>query len=160
MALVLALVGLCFALVRADGDDSEGTGSAAVLLKAESEAEAAARAAGIHLTTYDYKTVTTDFDWAVTAGTAKFQDRYAEVSAPTKKYVTELKIHAVGSVDQAAATAQDADHVTVLLFIDQTLTSDSSSDRQLATPRVRMSMVRQGDSWLVDEVAVRNLVDQ
>lgn len=164
VALVLSLAGLCFALVNASGDgasvSSRGNSPADVLIKAEGDAEKAARAAAVHLTTYDYKSLATDFDWAVAAGTEKFQQRYAEVSAPTKKYVAELKVHAEGSVDQSAATAQDADHVTVLLFVDQTLTSASSTERQLATPRVRMSMVRQGGAWLVDDVTVRNLVEQ
>lgn len=157
--LVLSLIGLCVALVQvgADDSDAQGTGSAAALLQAQADAEKAARAAAVHLTTYDYKSLATDFDWVGTAGTEKFQQRYAEVSAPTKKYVAEFKVHAVGSVDQAAATAQDVDHVTVLLFVDQVLTSDANTDRQLSTPRVQMSMVRSGDAWLVDDVDVRNM---
>lgn len=161
--LVLALGGLGVALLD-DGDGASpaapGDASAATLLAAEAGAEKAAREAAVHLTTYDYRTLATDFDWVVTAGTPAFRDRFAEVSAPTRRYVTQLKVHAEGSVDEAAATAQDADHVTVLLFVDQTLTSDAGAERELATPRVRMSMVRSGDDWLVDDVAVRNLVGQ
>lgn len=158
VALVLALGGL--GLVLAENGDEAAVPSPMVegLLKAEADAEKAARAAAVHLTTYDYRTLSTDFDWVVTAGTPTFRERYAEVSAPTKRYVTEFKVHAVGSVEDAAATAQDLDHVTVLLFVDQTLTSDAGAERQLATPRVRMSMVRSGEHWLVDDVAVPKLV--
>ncbi|MCX6395945.1 MAG: hypothetical protein NTV23_05625 [Propionibacteriales bacterium] len=162
--VVVALsVGLGFALQADQEGGTRGTGtqgSAATLLAAQADAEKAARAAAINLTTYDYRTLDTDFDWVVVAGTEAFRARYAEVSAPTKRYVAEFKVRAEGSVDQAAATAQDADHVTVLLFVDQTLTTAAGSERQLANPRVRMQMVRSGGRWLVDDVAVRNLVAQ
>lgn len=161
LALTLALAGLVVVLVRDDAGPTRGSDATAeTLLAAEADAEKAARAAAISLTTYDYQTLDTDFDWVVTAGTPAFRDRYADVVTATRKVVTELKVHAVGSVDAAAATAQDADHVTVLLFVDQTLTSDAGAERRLATPRVRMSMVRSGSRWLVDDAAVRNLLEQ
>lgn len=157
IALILALVILAVSLDGGADDRSGTSATSEVLLQAEADAEKAARAAAIRLTTYDYTTLDTDFNWVVTAGTRNFQDQYAEVSAEIRKVALELKVQAEGSVDQAAATAQDADHVTVLLFVDQALTSDASTDRQLATPRVSMAMVREGDDWLVDSVSVRGL---
>lgn len=166
LALVAALGVLAFVLASDDGAADRvsavggATGDPATLLAAEVDAERAARDAAVHLTSYDYRSLDTDFDWVVTAGTEAFRARYAEVSEPTKKYVAEFRVRAEGSVEESAATAQDPDHVTVLLFVDQELTSDADDARRLATPRVRMSMVRSGTRWLVDDVAVLDLVDR
>jgi Mce-associated membrane protein len=155
VGLVICLAGLVHEL-STDGTSSQAD-HALVVSRAESGAEKAARVAAVHLTTYDYRSLDTAFSWVDDAGTAKFRKEYAKVSAPIKKVVAQLKVHAVGSVDDAAAEAKDADHATVLLFVDQTLTSGTSSERKLVTPRVTMTMVRTGGHWLVDEVAVRNL---
>lgn len=168
VGLLLALGGLVVVAVTAGDDGSSDdaassagrTGSAADLLDAEAAAEKAARAAAVRLTTYDYRSVATDFDWAVLAGTPSFRDKYAEVSAPIMKVVVELKVHAVGTVNQAAATATDPDHVTVLLFVDQVLTSEEDAEPKISTPRITMAMVRQDGRWLVDDVAIPDLVER
>jgi Mce-associated membrane protein len=158
VALVASLVGLGFALSDTGSAKSDAAATKALdLSRASAGAERAARAAAVHLTTYDYRTLATDFSWVQDAGTAKFRKEYAEISAPVKKVVAQLRVHAVGSVDDSAAKAKDADHATVLLFVDQTLTSATDSERKLVTPRITMTMVRVGGRWLVDEVALRNL---
>ncbi len=130
------------------------------LSDAAKQAEAAARKAVVSMTTYDYQTIPRDFAWVNDAGTAKFRKQYAEVSAPIKKLVAQLKARAVGSVVASAADVQDVDHVTVLVFVDQTLTNPGQSQPGLDQPRVTMSMVRQGGRWLVDEVKLNNLTGQ
>jgi Mce-associated membrane protein len=150
LALVAALVALGL-LWRAwdDRRDLDDAGRAA---------EKAARAAAVAMTSYDYRTVEDDFSWAITSGTAKFRAQYDEASAPVKELVVEVKAHAEGKVVDSAATVRDTRHVTVLLFVDQALTSESAqTKRELDQPRVVMEMVRQGSRWLVDEVELRNL---
>ncbi|MET3960194.1 Mce-associated membrane protein [Marmoricola sp. OAE513] len=155
VALGVALVG--WAEARSGDEGSSKADRALALAAAEKGATAAARKAAVNLTTYDFSSIDADFAWIDDSGTEKFKAEYAKVSAPIKKAVAELKVHAEGSVDEAAATAKDADHVTVLLFVDQTLLSGTSTERQLATPRITMTMVREDGRWLVDDVAVRNL---
>jgi Mce-associated membrane protein len=153
LALVAALVGLAL-LWRAwdHRRDLDDAGRAA---------EKAARAAAVAMTSYDHSTVDRDFGWVDTAGTARFREQYAEVSAPVKELVVRMKARAEGTVVESAARVRDTDHVTVLLFVDQTLTSASDeAGRELDQPRVTMQMVRQGGRWLVDEVELRNLSTQ
>jgi Mce-associated membrane protein len=159
LLLVAALITLVVLARHSEDDASVPDASAQVRLDAEHDADAAAKKAAVSLTTYDWATLDEDFSWAEDAGTAKFQDQYAEVSAPIRKLVLELKAHAEGSVVDSAARATDADHVTVLLFVDQTLTNQGSSERKLDQPRMTMSMVREGGRWLVDEVKLSNLTD-
>lgn len=160
--LLLSLVALLVVtlLWRTDQDDSGSSGSGA-LIAAGREAEAAARDAVVAMTTYDYRTIEDDFAWVEDAGTAKFRDQYAEVSAPIKELVVQLKAKAVGTVVASAPDVEDPDHVTVLLFVDQEIanpgTETTGPQRGLDQPRVTMEMVREDGEWLVDEVQLSTL---
>jgi Mce-associated membrane protein len=163
IALALALVVSLIALVVAVRHESSGGSSQAshalVLSEAAQGAEAAARTAVVALTTYDYATYGADYLRVERAGTAKFKKYYAQVSAPIRQLVVRLKAHAVGTVVASSATAKDADHVTVLMFVDQTLTNATNSDRKLDQPRVTVQMVLSGGRWLVDTVDLSNLTN-
>lgn len=161
VALVASLVGLGVALTRGGDDGGSPTSSSAAdealdLREAESAALDAARAAAVQLTSYDHATLEEDFAWVEDSGTQELQDQFSQISTPIRKAVTELEVHAEGTVQDAAARAEDVDHVTVLLFVDQTLTSAASSERRLVTPRVTLSMVRQDGRWLVDAVELND----
>jgi Mce-associated membrane protein len=127
------------------------------LRTAGDQAERAARSAVISMTSYDYRTLDKDFAWVDDAGTDRFRKHYAQVSAPVKKLVIQMKASAHGSVVAAAAQVKDTSHVTVLMFVDQTLTNPGQAQKGLDQPRVTMKMVKQDGHWLVDDVALNNL---
>lgn len=127
------------------------------LRDAGSAAEKAARTAVVEMTTYDYKSLDHDFAWVDDAGTTKFREHFAKATAPLKTLVTAEKASAQGSVVASAAHVQDTSHVTVLLFVDQTLTKPGQTQRSLDQPRVEMTMVEQGGRWLVDDVSLVSL---
>lgn len=149
LALVAALVALGLVLrdLRREQD----------LRKAGEQADKAARAAVVAMTTYDYQSLDDDFGWVDSAGTAAFRKQYAEISAPIKKLVLELKAKATGTVIASAPKVDDADHVEVLLFVDQRITDPGDAKPSLDQPRVTMSMVRSDGRWLVDDVELKNL---
>jgi Mce-associated membrane protein len=161
--LVVSLVALLVVVLlwQADDDDSRAGDRAVALAAAGKAADAAARKAVVEMTSYDYRTVTTDFAWVDDAGTAKFRQQYAEVSAPIKRLVVSLKATAKGTVVASAPVARDIDHVTVLLFVDQEISNPGSGStkpqRGLDQPRVTMEMLRQDGRWLVDDVRISSL---
>lgn len=157
LAAVLALSLGWLAYVLATGEDSGPGDEALALAEAEEGALEAARDAAVRLTSYSHTSLDTDFAWARTAGTASFQAEYAKVTPPVADYVERLEVTAKGTVDDAAATAEDEDHVTVLLFVDQTLVSGTTGERTLVTPRITMKMVRTGGAWMLDDASLRNL---
>jgi len=147
-------------LWQADQDHNERAEQALAYAEAGEAAEEAARAAVVAMTSYRYRTADQDFAWVEDAGTDKFRDQYAEVSKPVKELVVRLKANAEGSVVASAPVVEDEDHVTVLLFVDQELTSQSSTgepSRGLDQPRVIMTMVREDGRWLVDAVELKSL---
>lgn len=157
LALVASLVAVV--LLWRDRDDAEGRADASsALVEAALEAEQAARDAVTRMTSYSFRTVEEDFDWVAEAGTERFQENFAEAAKAAIAYVKSLKATAVGTVMDSAATAADADHVKVLLFVDQEIRSQGETGSRLDQPRVTMQMVQQDGEWLVDEVQVNNLV--
>lgn len=157
--LLLSLVALLVVTLAWRGDHG-GTAKgqeAIAFAQAGRSAEKAARAAVTSMTTYDYATLEKDFSWVDDAGTAKFRQHFEEVSVPIKKLVLARKADARGSVVASAADVRDADHVTVLLFVDQVLTIPGQTQHGLDQPRVTMSMVRQNGRWLVDDVQLNSL---
>ena len=65
----------------------------------------------------------------------------------------QRKAHVEASVRASGVTAAGADRVEVLLFVNQTTTSTANSgEPQTALNRVIFSMVRQGDTWRVDDI--------
>lgn len=133
---------------------------AATLLAAGSEAEAAARSAVEQMTTYDFATVEEDFTWVEEAGTEQFQTYFAGASQDAIAVIRSLRASARGTVVDAAPQVIDATHVKVLLFVDQEITARKQKGSKLDQPRVSMQMVRQDGRWLVDEVAVNDLLAQ
>jgi Mce-associated membrane protein len=157
LALVAALIAVVL-LWRDRGDAEDRADSTSGLVDASLEAEKVARDAVTRMTTYSFRTVDADFTWVDDVGTEKFQKNFAGASNDAVTLVKSLKATAVGTVIDSAATAVDDDHVKVLLFVDQEISSQGKEGTKLDQPRVTMQMVQQGGEWLVDEVQVNNLV--
>lgn len=123
-------------------------------------AEEAARAAVTRMTTYDFRTVEKDFAWVEEAGTAEFQETFDSAARDAITMIKGLRSSAVGTVIDSAATVQDAKHVKVLLFVDQELMAEGQAEPVIEESRVTMHMVHQQGRWLVDQVALQNLLGQ
>lgn len=146
-------------LLWRDRDDAEDRADASTeLVDASLDAEKAARDSVTRLTSYSFRTADESFDWVEDYGTEKFQENFAGAAEAAIAYIKSLKATALGTVMDSAATAADADHVKVLLFVDQEIRSQGKPGSRLDQPRVTMQMVRQDDKWLVDEVQVDNFV--
>lgn len=142
VALVAALA---FVLLRSDADDST----------ARQEALEAATTAAIDLTTYRHTQLERDFAWVDDAATDAFAKEYAIANEPLRDIITRLEADAVGTVVEASATVESPDRVTVLLFVDQTITNGTDDKTRVERNRVVMSMVERGGAWLVDDVELR-----
>lgn len=150
VALAAALV--CVAVLWRERQHTEA------LARAGEDAENAARAAAVRLTSYDHDTVDADFAWVRDGGTADFQAYFTEVSEPAVAQIKALGADARGSVLDAATRVEDTEHVTVLLFVDQEITTTTGSpvpaSPGIDQPRVTMSMVLDDGAWLVDAVSI------
>ncbi|MCW2795857.1 hypothetical protein [Nocardioides sp.] len=150
LALVAALAGVVLLWRdRADDHAREDAGIAA---------EKAARSAVTRMTTYDYRTVNDDFAWVKDAGTAAFQGYFAKVSKDAIAFIKTVKASATGTIKDSAFVVEDDEHVRVLVFVDQKITSKDQKNSKTDLPRVTLHMVLQDGHWLVDQVGINDLL--
>jgi len=149
-ALVIAIVGIGFLWHQ-----NRELAQQRDLRDAESAATSAAERIAVSMTSYDSRNVDEDFGWVHDDGTAKFESDYAKSTATIRKLVERTGAHAEGRVSEAAGTATDATHVTVVLFVDQTLQRPGDRQPSVDSSRVVMDMVRSDGRWLVDTVELR-----
>ena len=158
LALAVALGGALVAagLVWHASRDHETETAAQTLISAGTDAQAAAEAAAVSMTTYDYRTVDQDFAWIDTAGTEDFKKYFSGISAPAIKLVKQLQAAAQGSVLDSGVDVEDATHVKVVLFVDQTITGKAEGTSAPDQSRIVMYMVLQDGRWLVDRMELKN----
>jgi Mce-associated membrane protein len=104
---------------------------------------------------YDHTTLDQDFAAALEVTTGDFREEYRRTSENAVRQVaTESEAVVEADVVSSAVVSATADRVVVLLFVNQTTTSNRLDAPQTDQNRVRMTMVRDAGSgrWLVSEV--------
>ncbi len=117
-------------------------------------APASAERAAAAILAYDYKSLESDRDAAAQFMTPEYRKQYLDTfDGLVMKAAVQRKAHVEASVRASGVTAAGADRVEVLLFVNQTTTSTANSgEPQTALNRVMFSMVREGDTWRVDDI--------
>jgi len=133
-------------VVRARGEDAMERARAAALAAAEQHA--------VTVLSYDHRRLDKDFARARSVLTGTFADDYA---ATTEKVVrpSAEQVKAVVTAEVAASSvvrAPSENRVVVLLFVDQTTTSTRLEGPKVDLNRVRMTMTRVGQEWLVSAI--------
>lgn len=140
LVAVLLAAALCAVTVRGDRADVAGGSSALT----------AARTSAVTILSYDYRHLDADFAAATALTTGSLRTDY---QATTSKAVAQLaaQTHAVVSAKVVAGgvVASTSTTATVLLFVDQTTTSNRLSAPQTDQNRVELTMRRSGRHWLV-----------
>ncbi|ASR04996.1 MULTISPECIES: hypothetical protein [Gordonia] len=129
------------------------TSAATTEASAGQSALASARTDIPKLLSYDYRTVDTALpEAAETMLTGRFLDEYTQLgesviqpAAKKEQIVTNAEV-----VD-AALVASDADHATVLLFVNQTTSKKDAEGPRLDGSRIRVQMAKDGDRWKISE---------
>ncbi|MFZ5850806.1 MAG: hypothetical protein ACOYY2_05365 [Actinomycetota bacterium] len=120
---------------------------------ARTAALAAARTAAPVVLSYDYRWLDQDFAAARNLLTGAFRDQYdkttADVVRPT---ATQYQAVVKAQVVEASVVAASRDRVVTLLFVNQTTTSTRLQGPRLDISRVRLTLVRSGDRWLVSAI--------
>jgi Mce-associated membrane protein len=118
-------------------------------------APAVAERAAAAILAYDYKSLESDRNAAAQFMTPEYRKEYLDTfDALVLQQAPKQKAHVEASVRASGVTAAGADRVEVLLFVNQTTTSTANSgEPQTALNRVVFSMVRQGDTWRVDDIS-------
>jgi Mce-associated membrane protein len=124
---------------------------------ARAGAMAAAVTAASDVLSYDYRSLDTDISRAQADATGVFAAQYRKTAAALKEQAAQVRAIVQATASRPGVVSASADEVVVLVFVDQ------ASVRQVAgakTPttridqsRVRMTMTKVGDRWLVSQLA-------
>ena len=146
---VLAVLAAALAAVAA-----ERASHGHALDRARENAVAAATSGAATVLSYDYRHLGADFKKAQAVATTKFRKQYDKTTAavvkplaPKYKVITSAQITAAGTV------SVDVDRVVVLVFASQTVTNTQLSAPRLDRSRINVTMVRDGDRWLIDQMS-------
>ena len=141
VSLGLAVTGL---VLRTTGD---GSGD----LEARGSALAAARERTLALTTYDYRTFDAAVAGVLATATEPFSTEYAATTAQLQETVTATKAIAESRVVGAGVESDADGRVVVIVAVDQVVRTAGAAD-QTEQNRLRMTLIRPDDTWLVERV--------
>lgn len=136
-----ALVGLNTRRDRADATAGNG-------------ALAAARTSAVKILSYDYRHLDADFAQATALTTGSFRTQYQATTAKAvKDLALRTKAVVTASVAAGGVVSSSADEVTVLLFVNQSTTSNRLDSAKVDLNRVQLTMTRTDGHWLVSALS-------
>jgi Mce-associated membrane protein len=122
---------------------------------AEAEVLAPAKAAAARILSYDYRHVRQDEAAAAGVLTGAFRGQYESVmrqqvvpQAPKQRAVVQAEVLAAG----VSGVSADGRQAFVVVFANQTVSNSSTRQPRVDQVRVRLTLDRVGDRWLVSKV--------
>lgn len=124
--------------------------------QARGDAVRAARAAARDILGYDYRSVEASIRRARASTTGAFRGQYDKTAQALLPQSKQLKAIVQATVGTAAVMDAQRDRVVVLLFVDQAtvkqVPGETTPTTRIDQSRVRMTMTRVDDQWLVSEL--------
>lgn len=146
LLLVVALVAGALAVVQHGSASDRGEREAD-----ERAALAAARTVATALDSYDYKDLDKSFDVVIAGATEPFKSQYSSTSTQLKDLLVQYQASATSRIVAAGVAGHTGDTVTVVLFVDQTVTNTTSPQPKSARNRLQLVMRKVGGRFLVAE---------
>lgn len=121
---------------------------------ARGQAIAAGRKAAETALSYDYRSLDKSFAAARATMTADFAGKFDATAKVAGELATKTKATVRAEVREVGVRDGNADRVTLIIFVNQTTTSTITEGKpRIDLNRTRFTMVRNGDQWLVQEIA-------
>lgn len=120
---------------------------------ARQSATEAARTRLPQLLSYDYHTLDKDLAGARSGTTGAFRDQFAELSTKVVAPAAQQRqIVTKTTVAGSSVVSAEPDRVVLLVFLDQVTQTKANPSARIDGARVRATLQRQGDQWLVSEL--------
>jgi Mce-associated membrane protein len=125
--------------------------------QARSEAMAAAVSAATEVLSYDYRALDDDLARAQADATGLFAKQYRQTAAALKRQAAQNRAIVQATPSRPGVVSATADEVVLLVFVDQASVRQTAGAETPTTridqSRVRMTMTRVGDRWLVSQLS-------
>ena len=122
---------------------------------ARDQAAAAGRKAAETILSYDYRNLDKNFAASEAVMTPDYAGKFGETAKVVRVLATQQKTTVRADVREVGVRDGDADRVTLIIFVNQTTTNSETtkSGPRVDLNRTRFTMVRNGDQWLVQDIA-------
>jgi Mce-associated membrane protein len=120
--------------------------------QARSEALAAAQTYAVDVASYDYRTLDQNFALVTSHSTGEFKQQFTKASGAIKPLIVQYKGTAKATVLSAGVVKASTESVTVVMFVDQTVTNSNAATPRVDRNRVSMTVSRHGGQWLIEKV--------
>lgn len=121
---------------------------------ARGDAAAAGRKAAETALSYDHRSLDKSFAAARATMTPDFATKFDDTAKVAGELATKTKATVRAEVREVGVRDGDANRVTLVIFVNQTTTSTITQGKpRVDLNRTRFTMVRNGDQWLVQEIA-------
>jgi Mce-associated membrane protein len=104
------------------------------------------------LLTYKYSSFDDDLEAGEKALTAEFRDKYEPTVDELRSGAVEEKLSQQADVVAVAVLSQTPRKVETLLFVNTTSSREGETKSRLMQNRIKVTSVRSGDSWLIDDI--------
>jgi Mce-associated membrane protein len=119
---------------------------------AHQQALAAARQAAVDFMSISAATVDRDIERITGVAAGDFRDEFTRGAAQVRSTVIANKVAAQGSVLRTGLVSGDTRNAVVLVAVDATVKNKGAPNGRLSHYRVRVSLTRQGERWLVTQL--------
>ncbi len=119
---------------------------------ATSDAQGSAERAAVTILAYDYRTLDEDQKAAGTLMTSGYKSKYDQLFEVIKENAEAVKPVVTVDVVASGVVRSGEDRVQVLVFVNRPTTNAKSTEPMVFRDQVRVTMVKSGDEWLVDDM--------
>ncbi|MFE3289905.1 mce associated protein mas1a [Rhodococcus sp. NPDC059234] len=116
------------------------------------EAVDTARDYSVALSSFDFQSLDANRQKIAQMSTPGFADKYNQMVDALRQIVTDGKGQATATADHVAVESLDDSGAVVLVFVDQQAKNVVSPDGNSQKYRMVVTLVRDGDRWVVDNV--------
>jgi hypothetical protein len=119
------------------------------------EAQAAAESILGEIISFDFRDMDDEYDWTKYLADDDLRSDYEDDIAPRfRKVILRTEATADGEIEQSAYNIVDEDTVNVLAFVRQRLTDVDNPDGVIAEQWASLTMTRDGDGWLIENIDI------
>jgi Mce-associated membrane protein len=133
------------------------TSSGSLLSASSQQAMAAAKSSVQAILSYDYRSISSDIATAKSDSTGVFARQYAGTASRLLAEAKQVKAIVQATVGSAGVVSAGPGTVVVLLFVDQASVrqdhGQKSPQTRIDQSRVRVTMTKVGNRWLVSDLA-------
>ena len=104
------------------------------------------------LLSYKYTSFDQDLEAAKRALTRGFRKEYEPTVDALRASATEQRLSQTADVVASSVISQSPDRVEALLFVNTTSTKEGETKSRLMNNRIKVDVVKSGDSWLIDDI--------